>query len=132
VKTTCTACLAAEKTARTAWIEEHIHETASGRWVVASHDARTHNWTASMTPRTQRLTGCSQVSARSLNGIARDGSVQTYTTRAGAVRAAADGIANATMGALCAAHRRELIDQLRAERDREDAEFDARVAASGY
>lgn len=117
--TTCTACRNAETAARVAWITRNVHETASGRWVLAQHDARNANWIASMTPRARRLTGCSQVSARTLEGIARDGCVQTYASRASAIRAAAEDLQHAAWGALCRQHAQELSDEMRAEADAE-------------
>lgn len=83
---------AREAAARDRWIAEHIHQLPSGRWIVAQHDARNANWIASMTPRAQRLTGCSQVSARTLQAVASDGNVQTYATKAAALRACREDI----------------------------------------
>lgn len=125
--TTCPACRTAETAARAAWIESHVHETAAGRWVIAQHDARNVNWTASMTPRAQRLTGCSGVSSRTLEGIASDGNVATYASRAGAIRAAAEDVRGAMSGALCRDHARQIAAEMRAEDDRRAAELDARL-----
>jgi hypothetical protein len=69
-------------------MSDYVHEDSRGRWVVAQWLERNATYIASMTPSARRLTGCSQVSARTVDGIASDPCVQTYTTRAGALRAA--------------------------------------------
>lgn len=83
------------KAARERWIAEHVHQLPNGRWIVAQH----HNgqWIASMTPRAQRVTGCSQVFARTLAGV-NDGNVATYATRAGAVKASAESLEHVDAG----------------------------------
>lgn len=84
-----------EKAAREAWIAEHVHQLPSGRWIIAQH----HNgqWIASMTDRARRLTGCSQVFARTLAGVA-DGNVATYATKAGAIKASRESLDAAALG----------------------------------
>lgn len=69
-------------------VDDYVHRTERGRWVVAHWSEGNACYIASMTSVGRRLTGCSQVSARSVEGIARDGNVATYASRASAVRAA--------------------------------------------
>jgi hypothetical protein len=125
-RTACPDCRLAEAAARSAWIAGHIHQVRPGQWVVAQRDARSATWTASMAPRSRRLTGCSQVSSRTLYGIADDGTVATYASRASALRSCRLSLEAEAMGALCAAHRAELLAALDAEREREIAEDVAR------
>lgn len=122
----CSACRLAEAAARTAWIAGHIHQVRPGQWVVAQRDSRSATWTASMSTRARRLTGCSQVSSRTLAGLADDGSVRRYASRASALRSCRLSLEAESMGALCVAHRAELIAAMDAEREREIAEDVAR------
>jgi len=122
--TACSACRLAETAARAAWIAGHIHQVRPGQWVVAQRDSRTATWTASMSPRSQRLSGCSQVSSRSLCGIADDGSVRRYASRASAVRSAKQQIEWEMDSAICSEHRAQINADLDAERDREAAEIE--------
>ncbi len=54
----------------------------NGRFALAQWDARNLNWIADMTREAKRLTGCSQVSARTEKGIITDSCVQRYTRQA--------------------------------------------------
>ena len=124
--TACSACRLAEDAARAAWVAGHIHQVRPGRWVVAQRDSRSATWTASMSPRARRITGCSQVSSPTLAGIADDGAVATYASRGSALRSCRLSLEAESMGALCKAHRAELIAEMDAEREREVAEDVAR------
>lgn len=62
-----------------------IYQDSRGRFVIAQHVGG--DYIASMHPQARRVTGCSQVSARTIDALARDGNVPTYSTRASAVRA---------------------------------------------
>jgi hypothetical protein len=84
-----------------------------------------------MSPRARRLTGCSQVSSRTLAGLANDGTVATYASRASALRSCRLSLEAEAMGALCAAHRAELIAAMDAEREREIAEDTRRFWSGG-
>lgn len=124
--TACSACRLSEAAARAAWIAGHIHQVRPGQWIVAQRDSRTATWTASMSTRARRLTGCSQVSSRTLAGLADDGSVRRYASRASALRSCRLSLEAEVMGALCAAHRADLMSELDGEREREIAEDVAR------
>lgn len=106
--TTCTDCLTAEKAARARWIESHIHETRTGRFIIAQHHRG--QYIANMSARGQRLTGCSQAYGPTIASVASDPNVTKYTTHRGAVRAAADDIETALTEVQCAACRRRSYD----------------------
>ena len=124
-RTACPDCRLAEAAARTAWIAGHIHQVRPGKWIVAQRDARSATWTASMSTRARRITGCSQVFSRDLDGLANT-AVATYASRASALRSCRLSLEAEVMGALCAEHRAELVSELDAEREREIAEDVAR------
>lgn len=123
---TCTDCRRAETAARTRRIARLVHETRRG-WVIAQHSEKDHQWSASMTARAAKATGCSGVVAADLEAIASDPCVQVYTTRAGAVRALGDDHETH----LCAAHNRAFnaayAAQLEADRIADEARFDAEM-----
>ena len=66
------------------------------------------------------------MSSPTLAGIANDGTVATYASRASALRSCRLSLEAESMGALCKAHRAELIAEMDAEREREVAEDVAR------
>jgi len=66
------------------------------------------------------------VSSRTLYGIADDGTVATYASRASALRSCRLLLEAEAMGVLCAEHRAELRAEMDAEREREIAEGVAR------
>lgn len=59
----------------------------AGRFVVAQWIERNACYVADMTTQSKRLTGCSQVSSRTLRGLAASANVRTYASRPGANRA---------------------------------------------
>ena len=120
----CSACRLAETGARTAWIAGHIHQVRPGAWIVAQRDSRSATWIAAMAPRSQRLSGCSQVSSRTLAGLADDGTVATFASRASAVRSAKQQIEWEVDSSICSDHRAQINAELDAERDREAAEIE--------
>ena len=62
-----------------------VHEYRPGRYVVAQWLERAAQYHAPMTREGKRLTGCSTVSARSLDGLAGSPNIYLYRTRAGAL-----------------------------------------------
>jgi hypothetical protein len=74
----------AEEKARAKAIAEFVHEH-KGRFYVAQHLPQNAQFIAPMTKRAQRLTGCSQVSARTIAGIASDPNVYSYKSRSSAL-----------------------------------------------
>lgn len=104
---TCPDCQHTASAARAAYIERHVHVLPDGRWVIAVWSERNAQWTASMSRRAAQRTGCFGVSARSLAGIAGDGCVTKYASRASAVRALGE---DTCAEDLCPPHARELSD----------------------
>lgn len=74
----------AEEKERRATIAKFVHEH-KGRFYIAQHLPQNAQFIAPMTRRAMRLTGCSQVSARSLAGIASDPNVYSYKSRSAAL-----------------------------------------------
>lgn len=107
--TTCTECLTAERAARARWIDNHIHETRTGRFIIAQHHRG--QYIADMNARGRRLTGCSQVFGPTVASAASDPSVTKYASHRGAVRAAAEHIELALAEVQCAACRRRDYDR---------------------
>ena len=70
-------------------VDDYVHETADGRFVVAQWLKQNASYVASMTRSAQRLSGCSQVSSRTIAGIYSDPCVVSYKRRSDAIRAAA-------------------------------------------
>lgn len=68
-------------------MNREIYEDSRGRFVICQYDERNGNYVADMTAQSQRLTGCWQVSARTVDGISTSANVQRYASRASARRA---------------------------------------------
>lgn len=64
-----------------------IYMTDDGRYIIAQHDERNHNYVANMHARGRRVTGCSQVSGRTIEALAGDGNVTVYRSLSAARRA---------------------------------------------
>jgi hypothetical protein len=64
---------------------EFVHEYRPGRYVVARWVEGNAQYQAPMTADARRLTGCSTVFARTLEGIGNDPSVYRYKRRASAL-----------------------------------------------
>lgn len=74
----------AEEKRIAAALREFVHEH-KGRFYVAQHLPQSAQFIAPMTRRAMRLTGCSQVSARTIAGIASDPNVYSYKSRSSAL-----------------------------------------------
>ena len=120
---TCRDCAHAKRAAIARIVERNVQLLPSGRYVLAAWSDRNAQWPADMSSSAARLTGCSQVSARTLAGIAGDPCVTKYASRSSAVRAlrAEEVLAGqGTLADLCPAHRREVFDALDRERHEEE------------
>lgn len=68
-------------------VDNYVHQYGN-RWLVAQWDERAGQYTAPMTNKGRRGTGCHSVFSRTLGYIASSPNVYCYTTRASAVAAA--------------------------------------------
>ena len=64
-----------------------VHEDSKGRWVIARWLESNACYVADMTVESRRLTGASQVRARTIDGISSSPNVKRYRSRAAAIRA---------------------------------------------
>lgn len=120
----CPDCLAAQKAARARAIARYVHETPSGRFVIAEWSERNACYLADMSRRARRSTGCHTVSAKSITGIACDPCVTKYTTRASAIRALDTSDADSRM---CRKHEADFWREENARRDAEEARYASEV-----